>query len=298
MRWRDSEVAGFGEALAHGAATIVNAITIGKGAALGIKLWTRAQVQLTDDAMVIRGTIISDPREDTTLIEKAVRLVFEHYNIKKYGATVETQSNIPIARGLKSSSVAANALVLATSAALGQKLDDMAALKLSVDSASEAGITITGAFDDACASYFGNIVLTDNVNRKILKRDQLKEDYQVFIHIPSQKSYTADLDIQKVKQIAPEVENAFQEAMHGNYWKALTLNGRLYSKALGYDQTLVREALDSGALAAGLSGKGPATVAIAVEDKAEKIEEAMRAYPGTVIKSKPNKEPAYIVRRE
>jgi len=291
-------VVGFGEAVAHGAATIVNAIALGKGAAFGINLWTKAKVQLTDDAMMIQGTIASDPREDTTLIETTVKLVFEHYKIKKHGATVETQSNIPIARGLKSSSVAANALVLATSAALGQKLDDLTALKIGVDAALEAEITITGAFDDACASYFGNIILTDNLNRRIMKRDRLKEEYQVIIHIPAQKAYTADLDLQKVRKIAPEVEKAFQEAMQGNYWKALTINGNLYSKVLGYDQKLTREAFDAGAVAVGLSGKGPATVAVAVEENAEKVEEALRAYPGSVIKSKPNAEQAYIVRRE
>jgi shikimate kinase len=298
MLWGDIKVVGFGEAVAHGAVTIVNAIALGKGAAFGINLMTTAKVQLTDDAMEIQGVIASDPAEEPTLIEQAVRLVFEHYNVKKYGAAVETESNIPIARGLKSSSVAANALVLATSAALGQEIDDFSALKLSVDAAVKAGITITGAYDDACASYFGNIVLTDNVNREILKRDQLKEECQVIIHIPDKKSYTADLDVQKVKQIAPDVEKAFQEALKGNYWKALTINGALYSKVLGYDRKLASEALNAGAIAAGLSGKGPATVAVAVGDAGKRVEEVLRAYPGKIVNSKPNREKAHVTRKE
>ncbi|HID18612.1 TPA: shikimate kinase, partial [Candidatus Bathyarchaeota archaeon] len=32
-----------GEALAYGAATIVNALATGRGAALGIRLWTKAR---------------------------------------------------------------------------------------------------------------------------------------------------------------------------------------------------------------------------------------------------------------
>ena len=81
---------------------------------------------------------------------------------KSFGAKIKTQSNIPIARGLKSSSVAANATALATTAALGKTLDDLEIIKLGVEAAFDAKVTVTGAFDDACASYFGGIVITDN----------------------------------------------------------------------------------------------------------------------------------------
>ncbi|MEJ2241996.1 MAG: shikimate kinase, partial [Candidatus Bathyarchaeota archaeon] len=37
------------EAISHGAATIINAIATGKGAAVGVDLWTKATVILTDD---------------------------------------------------------------------------------------------------------------------------------------------------------------------------------------------------------------------------------------------------------
>ncbi len=62
-----------------------------------------------------------------------------------------------MARGLKSSSAAANAIALATTAALERSLDDVTVVKLGVDGALDAKVTITGAFDDACASYFGGI---------------------------------------------------------------------------------------------------------------------------------------------
>ena len=38
---------GFGTSIAYGAVTVINAIAISKGAALGINLWTKAKVQLT-----------------------------------------------------------------------------------------------------------------------------------------------------------------------------------------------------------------------------------------------------------
>ncbi len=145
-------------AIAHGAATIVNAIALGKGAAFGVDLWTKAEVKLTDEPGIVKAEITSDPKESTLLIEKTVLRVLQRFSLEKsFGAKVKTQSNIPIARGLKSSSAAANAVALATTAALGKTLDDLEIVKIGVEAAFDAKVTVTGAFDDACASYFGGI---------------------------------------------------------------------------------------------------------------------------------------------
>jgi shikimate kinase len=125
---------GKAEALSHGAATIVNAIALDKGAAFGVDLWTKAEVKLTDEPAIIKGEITSDPNESTALIERTVARVFQHFGVeKRFGAKVKTWSNIPIARGLKSSSVAANAVALATVAALGETLDDLTVVNLGVE---------------------------------------------------------------------------------------------------------------------------------------------------------------------
>lgn len=290
---------GFGEAIAHGAATIINAIAIGRGAALGVDLWTRARVHLTEDAGIVKGKIISEPSEDTTLIRESVLGVLQYFKCdKKFGAEVETESNIPIARGLKSSSVAANALVLATVAALGEKLSDLKMASLGVDAAVRAKTTITGAFDDASASFFGNIVVTDNLKRKILRKFTVEDDLSVLFYVPGQKSYTYTSNVDRMKLIAPQVEVAFREALSGNYWTALTLNGILYSSALGYESKIVIDALEAGAIASGLSGKGPATVAIVPESEVDGVVDAWHPYGGRIVKAKINRERARIIRRK
>ncbi len=292
-------MAGFGEAVAHGAATIINAIATGRGAAFGVDLWTRARVRLTDDACNIEGKILSEPNENTALMREAVSAVFRRFRVEnELGAYAETESNIPIARGLKSSSVAANALVLATAAALGKTLSDVEVLKLSVDAAIKAETTITGAFDDSCASFFGNIVVTDNAKRRILKRFEAEEDLDVLFHVPPQKSYTFTSNVDRMKLIAPQVEVAFKEALSGNYWTALTLNGILYSAALGYDAKPAIEALDAGALASGLSGKGPATVAVVRSGGADRVVDAWQSLGGDVIRARVNREKASVTRQE
>jgi len=286
-------------AIAYGAATIVNAIATGKGAALGVDLWTKAKVELTDKPGIIEGRILSDPGEDTNLIKRVIRRVLRRFRLEgEHGAFVETTSNIPIARGMKSSSAAANAISLATVAALKKKLSDLDVVKLGVEASKDAGVTITGAFDDACASYFGNIVVTDNVAQQVKRRFRVDGDYAVLFHVPSSKRYTAQSNVEKMKIMAPLVNVAYREALLGRYWSAMTFNGLIYSVALGYDIKAAVDALAAGAIAAGVSGKGPAIAAVACEDSVAEVKEAWNAFEGEVIQARANRVKAHVVGTE
>ncbi len=283
------------EAIAHGAATIVNAIALGQGAAFGVDLWTKAEVQLTEDPMIIKGEITSDSTESTLLIEKTVSRVFRYFGVHHFGAKVRTSSNIPIARGLKSSSTAANAVALATTTALTKELDDLTVINLGVDAAFDAKVTVTGAFDDACASYFGGVVITDNINRKILQKFSLPEGLTVLFHVPSKKSYTGATDLNKLDMSKLFVKVAFEEALKGNFWMALSLNGTIYSTALGYDNSVATDALAAGALAAGLCGKGPAITAVVEDDRIDSVKAALERHEGEVLEAHFNIEKARVL---
>jgi len=284
-----------GEALAHGAATIVNAIATGKGAAFGVDLWTWARVQLTDRPGIIESTIRSDPEESGLLVVKCVERVFENFDVKGFGAKVETRSNVPIAKGLKSSSTAANAIVLAAVSALKERLSDGEVVNLSVDAALKARVSITGAFDDASASYYGNVVVTNNVERRILRAFPIG-DLHVALHVPNKKSYTSKIDVEKMKLVAKQVEVAFEKALSGDIWNAMILNGLVYSAALGYSTTIVMETLKAGAISAGLSGKGPAIAVVCAEENLKRVMEVLRRFPGETILAKTNREKARIIR--
>jgi len=286
-------------AVAYGAATIVNAIATGKGAALGVDLWTKAKVELTDEPGVIEGRILSDTGEDTNLIRRVIRRVLRRFRMdEKHGALVETSSNIPIARGMKSSSAAANAISLATVAALRKKLSDLEVVKLGVEAAKNAGVTITGAFDDACASYFGNIVVTDNVAQQVKRKFRVDGDYAVLFHVPSLKTYTAQSNVEKMRIMAPLVNVAYREALLGRYWSAMTFNGLIYSVALGYDVKAAVDALAAGAIAAGISGKGPAIAAVVSEDSVAEVKEAWNVFEGEVIQARVNRVKAHVVGKD
>jgi len=287
---------GKAEAISHGAATIINAIATGKGAAIGVDLWTKARIRLTDEPGIIESTIVSDPTESPVVIEKTVQRVLKYFNLEgKFGAKVETWSNIPIARGLKSSSVAGNAIALATVAALDKKLDDITIVKLGVDGAIDAKVTLTGAFDDACASYFGEIVVTDNLKRRIVKRFEMAEDLAVLFYVPAKKAYTVSSDVDRMKSVASFVKIAYKEALKGNYWAALTLNGLIYSSALGSAPSIAIDALMAGALAAGLSGTGPTVTAIVPDEKIGLVKDVWQRYEGEILETRVNHEKAKVV---
>jgi shikimate kinase len=284
------------QAIAYGAITVINAISIGKGAALGIDLQTQASIISNDHPGTIKVEIKPDRNENPRLARLVVGKVLQTFRLEdRFGAEVEVDSNIPIARGLKSSSAAANAIALATLGALGKRIHDLEVVKLGVTSAIEAGVTITGAFDDACASYFGDLVVTDNRKLKVERKFEIRSRYKVLVHVPESKSYTISSNLDRMKDIAPLIRIAYKEALKGNYWNALCFNGYAHSVALGYDPSIAMEALSAGAVAAGLSGKGPAVAAIVPSNKVDSVKRAWTGYPGKVVMASINSKKAHML---
>jgi shikimate kinase len=271
-----------GYAYAYGAGTIINAISTWKGAAFGIDLMTEAEVVLTNDNR-ITGYI--EEGGDTKLIERCVELTLLRFGSKS-GARVSTKSQIPIASGLKSSSAAANATVLATLDALGEKLETMEAIKIGVQAALDAKVTITGAFDDACASMLGGFVITDNKNKELIKREERTS--QVLILAPEKKILSSGTNVMRSRLIGKWVEMAYREAVIGNYEKAMTLNGFLYCAALGFSTEPIMAALELGIEGVSLSGTGPAYTALGSPELLDKLEPVWERSGAKVIRTKVN----------
>ncbi len=280
-----------GHAYALGAGTIINAISTWKGAAFGIDLKTFADVELSESTSSIRGSIEGMPDGDTTLIERSVELVLDHFDMKM-GGTVTTRSEVPLARGLKSSSAAANATVLATLDAIGESMEPLDTVRIGVQASKEAGVTITGAFDDACASFFGGVVVTDNKEMQLIKR--VKREMDVLIFAPDKKAFSAQTDVSRSKLVAPWVDIAYDLALDGEYERAMTLNGFLYCGALGFDTEPMMQALELGVEGVSLSGTGPAYTALVENDKVDILKDAWEnsGVSGNVIRTKINNEGA------
>jgi shikimate kinase len=268
-----------GRATALGAATVLNAVANWKGSALGVDLKTSAEVVL-DDSPQVKGDV---PGIDDRLIVRSVELVLQRFSVDA-GGIVRTESEIPLARGLKSSSAAANAAVLATLDALDEELDPLEATRIGVAAARDVGVTITGAFDDATASMLGGVVVTDNREMELLKREELKS--RVLLLVPEEKIFSKDTDVRRSRLIAPIADLIFDLALAGDYARAMTINGLVYCSALHLSSEPIFAALNSGASGASLSGTGPAYAALVDDENIDEVEAAWLKLGGRVIRTK------------
>jgi shikimate kinase len=267
-------------ASAQGAGTVINAIATLKGSAFAINLKTYSEVEIVDHG--IKCEIADNPAADTALIEECARLVLKRF-APNVGVRIATRSEIPIARGLKSSSAAANATVLGLIEALEIEIEPIEIVKLGVLAARRTGVTITGAFDDACASFFGGLVITDNEHDLLLKRVEWNGD--VLILVPHEKAYSAKADVARAKLLAPWIDIAFDLASNGAFEKAMVLNGVLYCNAFGFSTEPIMSALAAGARAATLSGTGPSYIALVDRASAQPVKKEWEQFEGLIIET-------------
>ena len=243
----------------YGAGTIVNAIATGKGAAFGLALRVTATAETRPEGFGVK-THVPDGTDPTLVADGAARVL--RRSRRKAGLEVSVDSEIPMSRGLKSSSAVANAVVLASARALGLELEPLQVIRIGVDAAVDAGVTITGAFDDACASFFGGIAVTDNRARKLLASDRFPEGLVAVVQVPTRTITKPSLRGIDFSPIRPQVEEAFRYAVQGDYFRAIETNSAAYASLLGIDETPAIRARVAGALTAGITGAGPAIIAL------------------------------------
>ncbi len=274
-----------GRGVAPGAGTILNALATGTGSAFAIDLETEATVSLTNDG-VIEGEIEAEPDADTTLIERCVVRTVETFgesypiDTEELGARVTTKSDVPMASGLKSSSAAANATVLATIDALDLDgvVDPLEACRVGVRAARDVGVTATGAFDDASASMLGGITVTDNEADELLAHETA--DWHVLVFTPPKRSFSADADVEACRRIGPMAELVADLALDGRFGEAMTVNGFVFCSALEFPTRPLLEALPD-TTGVSLSGTGPSYVAVGERDELEVVRERWSDRDGT-----------------
>ncbi|WP_276301386.1 shikimate kinase [Halorussus lipolyticus] len=269
-----------GRASAPAAGTVLNALATGTGSAFAIDAETTATVEL-DDSGSLSGEVADEPEADTRLVERCVELAVAEYGDEETtGGRVRTESEVPMAAGLKSSSAAANATVLATLDALGvaDEVPREEACLLGVQAARDAGVTVTGAFDDASASMLGGVTVTDNRRDELLAREPIEWD--VLVWTPPERAFSADADSSRCERIAPVAQLVADLALDGRYADAMTVNGFAFCAALDFPADPMVEALPH-ARGVSLSGTGPSFVAVGSEDELRAVRDNWSKRDGT-----------------
>ena len=252
-----------GQAAAPAAGTVLNALATGTGSAFAIDEYVTATVTLEEGADVT-GHIGDVEDGDTRLIERCVERVVERVGDGQ-GGTVRTESDVAPAAGLKSSSAAANATVLATLSTLDatDAVSREEAARIGVQAARDVGVTVTGAFDDASASMLGGVTVTDNDDDELLARET--RDWDVLVWTPPERAYSADADVERCRRIAPVADLVADLALSGEFERAMTVNGFAFCGALGFSAEPLVEGL-AGAAGVSLSGTGPSFTAVGDRD--------------------------------
>lgn len=274
--------------IVHGAISIVNAVATGFGSAMGISLNVKVEI------ISKKGSgLIFQKGGGSLMIKKIIYDVLQSKYLNNSQLLININSEIPSGMGLKSSSAVSNAVALACNSLINKEISDESVLNSAIDASLYAKTTITGAYDDSTACFFGGFVTTDNYKRKILKRENSPTDISAVIFLPNNKKRG---DVTRLKLLSDIYLEAFQLAYSGQYWKAMTLNGVLTSSLLSNSYTITRMCLENGALAASISGNGPAVAAVVRESEVQRIKSALSNLDGRVIISRTNNQKASTVR--
>ena len=267
----------------HGAISIVNALATCSGSALGISL------RVTAEADLRAGEGIRSQTANGKLIRNIVYNTIPKEVLAENSVYISVDSEIPIGFGLKSSSAVSDAVALACSKLVNEEIEDHVVLDRAVLASLDARVTLAGAYDDSSACYFGGFVVTNNRTHEIINHQKAPDNLFAIIFLPK---VTRRGNISKISTMSGLFGEAFKLATAGEYWKAMNLNGMLLSTSLSAEYEPVIKAIKKGALAASISGNGPAIAAVSHEESIEDIKEAFANLNGSVIVSKINNEKA------
>ena len=277
------------KATVHGAISLVNAIANQKGATLGIELKVEAIVETSSGKGI---TIESNNKTlSSRLVNKTIEKIISKKDLEKNKVLVKLDSEIPTGYGLKSSSAISTAVALACAKIFKPKFTDQQILLAGVESSIESKVSITGAYDDACSCYYGGFNVTDNAKKRRIHFEKGPTNLIAVIFIPKNRKRG---NLKNLKVLSTVFENAWELAKKANYWEAMIINGLATASILNSDPKIITSLIENGALAASVSGNGPAIATIVRKENESNIKKIFATMEGRVIISKVNNKKAEV----
>ena len=264
-------------ATVHGAVSVVNAIATGRGATLGTSLPTTATVSATPG----RGISVQSGHV-TRLLTLTVQNVIPPAELAKNHISISISTHVPSGYGLKTSSSTSTAVAMACAALFNPDMDKQDILKAGVDASIKSGVSITGAYDDVCGCFYGGLNITNNATMELVKRHQIPSSLLAIIFIPTIRRRR---NVRKLKNMAGILDHAWHMAGDGHYWDAMLINGLAVSYVTESDPYLLDSLMREGALAASMSGNGPAVAAIARSGTEQNLKKIFWNMDGRIIVS-------------
>ena len=286
-----------GRSVAKGCGSIMSAYSTGRGIAfaLGLEIFAEVKAErMNTEGQEFRSNDINlvNAQHPDLKVKFGINVLtnlLHKRNIRGYKVDARTWGDLPPASGLKSSSAAGNALILAASQCFGINVSNKEIIELNTQSAIESGVTTAGSLDDAYASLLGGVVFTDYNSRELVHRITLDDGLMVVVLSPERpikdhlkvdrKSFTP---YSKVFDTLFDLSRTQGAEM---LYATKVVNGLVHEAALGHDTAIIDSALRSGAVAAGLSGKGPSFTALVPPPSVKNVINSWSNFPGKIFQT-------------
>ena len=277
------------KATVHGAISIVNAIATGKGAALGISKKISVEIETSQGKGITIET--KNKQMSSRLINRVIEKIVPKNELSNTKFKVYLDSEIPAGYGLKSSSAVSTAVAMGCAKLFKENMNDLQILRSGVDASIETKVSLTGAYDDACACYYGGFVVTDNYKRKIIRSEDCKADISAVIFIPRSRKRG---NVKKLETLSNVFEQAWNLAKNSDYWDAMKINGLATSTILSSTPKIIHELIEKGALGASVSGNGPSIAAISKKKILPELMKVFTSLEGSTMVASINNKKAKV----
>ncbi len=280
-----------GRGSANGGVSVLHAAGLGKGCSIGIDLSTEV-------SLVIGEAEVSP--DEHGILDSVMGVWIESGYPRPDDTGWRVSSEVPIGQGLKSSAALACAAAMALNEASWTALSDFDIVDIAVAAQRRSGCTITGSMDDAWAAISPGWKLVDPIQSSrdsVLLEGDIDEGLTVLIALRGPRSAKVQSD--SFSNQGKIFERAMASLSSGSVLSAMSVNGMAVAAATGDDEALriCNSVIARGAIAAGVSGSGPAIAIVCYEQGVEQLadfltESNMRVIHSKFIESEPVDEEA------
>ena len=244
---------------------------------ISLSIYNEYEFSLKDENGLFFEGVEEEFQNEDNIIYMAIKKVFDKYNFKFKGLGIKIiRQDIPISRGLGSSSSCIVAGLVGAFALMNKKINKDEILSLAVE--------VEGHPDNVCPAIFGGLISTVMVDNKkpVYNCVEVKDGVKFVALIPRFK-----LSTEKARAILPK-EISFKDCIYnvgraalliscfsnGNYTllREATkdrIHERFRSKLIDNFDEVYNKSLELGAFSCFLSGAGPTLMAIVDKDNIE-----------------------------
>lgn len=248
---------------AGSAITVLNAVKSTHGAAIGIEIPISVEIQ-TSKSLSFE---ISPAGIKPTLLLACIELMNKKLNKEIDKVRIVTNSPLLPEKGLKTSSAISCAVISGLAKYFNEPLSLKEIVLMSAEASINAGVSITGAIDDAYSSFCGGLAYTENKSMKLISLKNYNTKSRALLLIPRKANAKMDVKHRLLDIDLNLIKSAHQNFQRGNVILAIKDNTKAYGQLLLDDYAIIDDMNRFKPKVIGLNGTGPSLFALCEREK-------------------------------